>query len=43
MTDFHSIQSMDLPGSDLDVTKMSGHWLAECAQAPPARISAAGL
>jgi hypothetical protein len=27
MTDFHSIQSMDLPGSDLDVTKMSGHWL----------------
>ncbi len=27
MTDLHSGQSMDLPGSDLDVTKMPGHWL----------------
>ncbi len=27
MTDFHSVQTVDLPGSDLDVTKMPGHWL----------------
>jgi hypothetical protein len=27
MTDIHSNQSMDLPGSDLDVAKMPGHWL----------------
>ena len=27
MTDLDSVQSMDLPGSDLDVTKMPGHWL----------------
>jgi len=27
MTDLHSVQSMDLPGSDLDVAKMPGHWL----------------
>jgi len=27
MTDVHSAQSMDLPGSDLDVAKMPGHWL----------------
>jgi hypothetical protein len=27
MTDLHSVQSMDLPGSELDVTKMPGHWL----------------
>jgi len=27
MTDIHSAQSFDLPGSDLDVAKMPGHWL----------------
>lgn len=27
MTDIHSDQSLDLPGSDLDVAKMPGHWL----------------
>lgn len=27
MTDIHSAQTMDLPGSDLDVAKMPGHWL----------------
>ena len=27
MTDIHSAQSLDLPGSDLDVAKMPGHWL----------------
>ena len=27
MTDIHSAQSMDLPGSELDVAKMPGHWL----------------
>jgi len=27
MTDIHSVQSMDLPGSDLDVARMPGHWL----------------
>ena len=27
MTDILSAQSMDLPGSELDVAKMPGHWL----------------
>lgn len=27
MTDIHSAQSVDLPGSELDVAKMLGHWL----------------
>ena len=27
MTDIHSAPSMDLPGSELDVRKMPGHWL----------------
>jgi hypothetical protein len=27
MTDIHSAQSPDLPGSELDVAKMPGHWL----------------
>jgi hypothetical protein len=27
MTDIHSAQSPDLPGRDLDVAKMPGHWL----------------
>jgi len=27
MADIHSAQSSDLPGSDLDVAKMPGHWL----------------
>lgn len=27
MTNIHSAQSLDLPGSELDVAKMPGHWL----------------
>ncbi len=27
MTDTHTTQSLDLPGSELDVAKMPGHWL----------------
>ncbi len=27
MTDIHGIQSLNLPGSELDVAKMPGHWL----------------
>jgi SAM-dependent methyltransferase len=27
MTDIHSAQTIDLPGSELDVAKMPGHWL----------------
>ncbi len=27
MTDIHAIQSLNLPGSELDVAKMPGHWL----------------
>lgn len=27
MTDIHSAQTIDLPGSELDVAKVPGHWL----------------
>lgn len=27
MTDIHSAQTIDLPGSELDIAKMPGHWL----------------
>ncbi|WP_283844373.1 hypothetical protein [Bradyrhizobium cenepequi] len=27
MTDIHSAQNIDLPGSDLDVARMPEHWL----------------
>ncbi len=27
MTDIHSVQSLDLPGSELEVARMPGHWL----------------
>jgi len=27
MTDVHSVQSLDLPGGEIDVAKMPGHWL----------------
>lgn len=27
MTDMSSVEELDLPGSELDVAKMPGHWL----------------